>query len=369
MIQKSFVQVASIAISFFLLLLWTSSCSTSTVLNPTIEEEEVDPPTPTPPVVDSDEAKETIAFYNVENLFDTVDDPENGGDNEFLPTAPKQWTMERYIHKLNNIGKVIEGIGFPIIMGVSEVENGQVMEDLTKIEALADHPYSYVHEESPDHRGIDVGLLYQPAFFEVLEWETIEVDIPDPVIEDYTTRDILLVKGQMEATTIYIFVVHWPSRSGGTEKSEFRRIFVAEVLKDAIDQLQTTTPDASIIIMGDFNDEPTNRSIKEVLAVQAKGTTIDAQSLYNCTSTLDAAGEGSYNYQGNWQMIDQIITTGNLVQPDNPIQVTDFKVFKDEMLLFNHPNNGPTPDRTYGGDQYYGGFSDHLAVYVEIGRK
>jgi len=332
-----------------------------------MEEEEVETPTPTPPVTTTPPSSSTIAFYNVENLFDTVDDPQNGGDDEFLPTAEKAWTMDRYEHKLNNIGLVMKGMGYPIIMGVSEVENKKVLEDLAQIDSLKPYSYKVVHEESPDHRGIDVALLYQPAHFQVLETATYEVSIDDPVIQNYTTREILMVKGLVNQQPLYIFVNHWPSRSGGEAQSEFRRLTVAEVLKEKINELQTADPTAQIIIMGDFNDEPTNNSVQQVLGAKiANDTPPSPNSLYNSTTTLTEQGAGSYNYQGNWQMIDQIITTGNLLNADNPVHVTNFQVYKDDMLLFTHPDYGPTPDRTYGGDNYYGGFSDHLAVFVEL---
>ena len=365
--QKSFIFQPTLFI-FLVFLLIITSCDSTSPLTPTVEEEEVE--IPTPPVTTTPTSNSTIAFYNVENLFDTVDDPQNDGDNEFLPTAPKAWTMDRYEHKLNNIGLVMKGMGYPIIMGVSEVENKKVLEDLAKIESLKDYSYQVVHEESPDHRGIDVALLYQPEFFQVLETATYEVTIDDPQIQNYTTREILMVKGMVGNETLYVFVNHWPSRSGGEAKSEFRRITVAEVLKEKIEELQTMDSAAQVIIMGDFNDEPTNKSVQQVLGAKiSKETTTTPNVLYNCTTSLTAQGAGSYNYQGNWQMIDQIITTGNLSSTDNAIQVTNFQVYKDDMLLFTHPDYGPTPDRTYGGDNYYGGFSDHLAIYVELVKK
>ena len=358
-----------IIIPFVLLGICLVNCDETSPMNPPNIEEEVTP-TPTPetePETTSIPIQKTIAFYNVENLFDTIDDPENGGDDEFLPSAVKQWTVERYEHKLNNIAKVIEGMDFPIIMGLSEVENEKVVEDLTEVAILSDYQYEVVHEQSPDHRGIDVALIYQPSVFELLEWKTYQVDIPDERIANFTTRDILLVKGKIAESIIYVFVNHWPSRSGGAAATESRRTFVAAELRKAIEEVQESDPDAKIIIMGDLNDEPTNKSVAEVLQTKtSKNTPIITTDLYNCTSELDKAGEGSFNFQGDWQMIDQIISSGNLLNSEAPLSILDFQVYKDEELLFNHPSNGLTPDRTYGGDTYHGGFSDHLPIYIEV---
>jgi len=329
------------------------SCDETTPVNPPITEEEITP-TPTPPTSETETTtitvQKTIAFYNVENLFDTTDDPENGGDDEFLPSAPKKWTIERYEHKLNNIAKVIEGMNYPIVMGLSEVENEKVVKDLTEVALLTDYNYEVVHEQSPDHRGIDVALIYQPSAFELLEWKTYQVDIPDARIANFTTRDILLVKGKIAESVVYVFVNHWPSRSGGASATESRRTFVAAELRMAIEEVQES-----------------NKSVAEVLQTKtSKNTSIIATDLYNCTSELDEAGEGSFNFQGDWQMIDQIISSGNLLNSEAPLSIFDFQVYDNEELLFNHPSNGPTPDRTYGGDTYHGGFSDHLPIYIAI---
>ncbi len=348
----------------FTLVIFINCDSSSPTLPTPVEEEEI-PVTPTTPIPSiTDQA--SIAFYNVENLFDTVDDPSNASDNEFLPAASKAWTTERYEHKLDNIGKVIQGINYPWVLGLAEVENRKVLEDLVNSERLSDQSYQIVHEDSPDHRGIDVALLYQADQFEVVEWSTHSVQIDDPNINNFTTRDILLVKGILKNTTTYLFVNHWPSRSGGTSQTEFRRITVATRLKELVATIQADDPSAHLIIMGDFNDEPTNKSLSEILGVQTDNNNLEAAQLYNCTSLLDKNGEGSYNYQGNWQMLDQIIVSANLLDDNNALQVDNFHVYKAEDLLFTHPEYGVSPDRTYGGDNYYGGYSDHLPIFVEL---
>lgn len=351
---------------FFLgVLVFLISCDSSSPTLPTMEEEEM-PTTPTPTTPDPITDKSTVAFYNVENLFDTEDDPNNPRDNEFLPSASKAWTQERYVEKLNNIGSVLKGINYPILIGLSEVENRKVLEDLISIDILSDQAYQIVHEDSPDYRGIDVALLYQSDEFAVENWESFEVSINDPTIDNFTTRDILQVKGTWKNTPLYVLINHWPSRSGGVAQTEFRRVTVAEKLKEIITNIQQEDAAARIIIMGDFNDEPTNKSIQEILPAQVNKTPLEAQLLYNCTSELDDRGEGSYNYQGNWQMLDQIIVSGSLLDKNASPFVENFQVYKADDLLFNHPEYGVSPDRTYGGDNYYGGYSDHLPVFVEI---
>jgi len=341
------------------------NCDSSSPTLPTPVEEEEMPTTPSTTISPTTD-KSTIAFYNVENLFDTVDDPSNASDDEFLPSSSKAWSTHRYGHKLNNIGKVIQGMNYPILLGLAEVENRRVLEDLVNNERLNDQSYQIVHEDSPDHRGIDVALLYQSDQFEVEEWTTHSVEIDDPNINNFTTRDILRVKGILMNTTTYLFINHWPSRSGGTNQTEFRRITVATRLNELVETTLATDPSAHIIIMGDFNDEPTNKSISEVLGVQTDRSNLESAQLYNCTSPLDINGEGSYNYQGNWQMLDQIIVSTNLLESNSGYRIDNFQIYKAEDMLFTHAEYGLSPDRTYGGDNYYGGYSDHLPIFVEV---
>ncbi len=351
--------------SLFLILI---SCS---------QEETVDvtptPPIVTPPPTDTiDNPTETaifrIGYYNVENLFDTVDDANNPKDDEFLPNAPKQWTEERYQTKLRNIGLVMQGIEFPDLMGFSEVENKTVLEDLVNSELLKAEGYEIVHIDGPDFRGIDNALLYKKSAFTVLEIEAIEVQLPPAVSEFSTTRDILMVKGDLGGETIYVFVNHWPSRSGGEAATSGKREFAAAVLREAIDEILATEPAANIIALGDFNDEPNNVSLLNALKVNnQKTTTVADNALYNCTIPVLEANRGTLFFDGNWQVFDQILVSGQLLD-DVGIKALDYVVYDDESVLFNHPTDGLRPDRTYGGDVYFGGFSDHLAVLLELSK-
>lgn len=348
----------------FSIFLFLISCNKEepVVITPT-------PPIETPPTTTPDtptqRADFRIGFYNVENLFDIVDDANNPKDDEFLPSAAKQWTDERYQAKLNNIGLVMQGIEFPELMGFAEVENKTVLEDLANSDLLKAEAYDIVHVDGPDFRGIDNGLLYKKSVFTVLETASIEVRLPASVSEFSTTRDILMVKGMLGEEFVYIFVNHWPSRSGGVAATTRKREYAASVLRDAIDAILAGEPTANIIALGDFNDEPNNASL--VNSLQVKNQKADlTNDLYNCTIPTLAAGKGSYFFDGNWQMIDQILVSGQLLDDNGKIKAANYFVYDDESVMFNHSTDGLRPNRTYGGNEYFGGFSDHLAVYLEI---
>ena len=323
------------------------------------------PPTTTPENPPPTTENFNIGFYNVENFFDTEDDVTNENDDEFLPNAAKEWTTTRYQEKISNIGLVMEGIEFPMLMGLCEVENKQVLEDLVASDKLQDQDYGIIHFDSPDFRGIDVALLYKQAAFTILATEAIEVILPTSVSPFSTTRDILLVKGSYQEEIVYIFVNHWPSRSGGVEATSGKREFAAAVLRAEIEEILAIEPTANIIALGDFNDEPMNESMQNVLMANlAKPTTVDNQ-LYNCAALIMDENVGSFFFD-EWQMLDQAVVSGQLLDDTGKMKVVDFHIFNDPLVLFDHPTDGPRPNRTYGGDEYFGGFSDHLAIYLEV---
>ncbi len=309
-----------------------------------------------------------IAFYNVENLFDIYDD-RGKSDEEFMPESKKKWTAKRYNKKLNDLTKVFSALEFPSLIGLCEVENKRVLEDLTKTEGMGSHGYEVVHFESPDFRGIDNALLYKSADFKVLDAQHYPINFPAKIVEDYTTRDILHVKGMFKnAHTIHLFVNHWPSRRGGLKESEPKRLFVAEQLKKQIDRVLKQEPDANIIVMGDFNDEPDNKSINKTLgALSPIGlTNVMNNVLYNCSYELDQEGLGTYNYRGNWNMLDQFIVSGTLLSKNAKLQTGSAMIFKADWLNYIDKKKGPTPNKTYGGPNYYGGYSDHYPIYMEL---
>lgn len=304
-----------------------------------------------------------IAFYNVENLFDTVDDPTP--DDDFTPDGRQRWTSERYDKKIKDIAKVVEAMGLPSIMGFCEVEHKQVVADILQQAPLSSVDYEIAHFESSDYRGIDVALIYDTKRFKLIESKAIPVDIPDEIEPDYTTRDFLYVKGKFKGEVLHIFVNHWPSRRGGLRQSEPKRLFVAKELRKQLDAVFAADKHANIVLMGDFNDETTNESIRRVLQAQPMDKVKQATQLYNCFSEIDAAAEGSYNYKGNWNMLDQIIVSTPLMDGKG-WEVQNPTVFKASWMIYKSDRNGNVPNRTYGGPNYYGGISDHFPVYVDL---
>ncbi len=304
--------------------------------------------------------KATIAFYNVENLFDTIDDPAIN-DEEFLPTAEKQWNTERYNKKLHDIARVLGSINkeeLPEIIGVCEIENRRVLEDLIKAEPLAKGNYQIVHIDSPDKRGIDVGLLYRKDEFQVLSQEALLVD------PGFETRDILHVYGKLDNDKVHLFVNHWPSRWGGMEKSEPNRLVAAQILKNKVDELLADDPEAKIIIMGDMNDEPTNKSLAQVLNAKAPNSKAE---LYNLMIPLKEENKGSYNYRDNWNMLDNLVVSAAVLHGHGLVVNDQLGViFHEPWMEYHNKNGNMAPNRTYGGPNYYGGISDHFPVYMQL---
>ncbi len=304
--------------------------------------------------------KATIVFYNLENLFDTIDDPAID-DEEFLPEADKHWNTERYEKKLQDIAQVIAAINteeLPELIGVCEIENQAVLHDLVEEEPLADGNYQIVHIDSPDKRGIDVGLLYRKGEFKVLEEEAILVD------PGFETRDILHVFGKLGKDKVHVFVNHWPSRWGGLEKSQPNRIVAAQTLKNKVDEILKDNAKAKIIIIGDMNDEPDNKSLAKVLDAQTPDSKAD---LYNLMIPLDEQNLGSYNYRGDWNMIDNIVVSASVLHGEGFVANNQLgQVFHQPWMEYHNKSAQMSPNRTYGGPNYYGGISDHFPVFLQL---
>ncbi len=312
-----------------------------------------------------------IMFYNVENLFDLSDDPDKM-DEEFTPEAEKAWDEEKYSKKLGDIAGVIQAAwkkDLPDVIGLCEVENKKVINDLLEVRALRKGDYGIVHYESPDSRGIDCALLYRKEAFRVTGSKPVSVIFPFDSTE--TTRDILYVEGMTgNGEKLYLFVNHWSSRSAGQRETEPKRIFCAVTLRKQVDAILNREPGAKIIIMGDFNDEPTNRSIFEMLLANNKRKNAGGRELYNLMYDLHNTGnEGTYNYQGTWNMLDQFMVTRSLLT-DRQGWHTGYdsaRILKEDfMLYYNEEYRQYVPDRTYGGPVYYGGISDHLPICVTL---
>ena len=316
--------------------------------------------TPSSPKTNS----ERVAFYNVENLFDLIDDP-NKRDEDFTPDGKQNWTAERKQTKLEKLNQVFEGMEYPSLIGLCEVENDNILTQLTELDIVKKQNYRFIHFESPDIRGIDVALLYKKGKFKPMNSKAIRIDIPSEIEKDYTTRDILYVKGNInKKTLLHIFINHWPSRRGGQEASEAKRVYVAQQLRKSIDSLYDINADANVIIMGDFNDEPDNKSITSVLKAVGPSSDSIPGALVNYAVPLDLENKGSYNYRGKWNMLDQIIVSTAVHK--NMIKEKSQHIFDADWLMFDHNKYGKIPNRTYGGPNYYGGYSDHLAVYLEL---
>lgn len=305
----------------------------------------------------------TIGFYNLENLFDTHDDP-NTLDDDFTPNGFKKWSLKRYKRKLYKLAKTIAEVGDeatkrpPVLMGIAEVENREVVEDLIGAEALRDINYGYVHYDSPDERGIDTGLIYHKDYFVVLHSEPITLMIFEENGVRDTTRDILYVKGLLNKEEVHIFVNHWPSRRDGDRETSFKRVQAAETILDFMKGIETEIENPNYIVMGDFNDGPNDESIKRLM---------QSEKLYNPMEKLLTPERGSANYKKSWMLFDQILVSHNFFNYQKGTHSFAHANIFDESFLteFKGKYKG-TPYRTYVGRKYIGGYSDHFPVYIQL---
>jgi len=316
-----------------------------------------------------------IMFYNTENLFDPADDP-NKADEEFTPEGSRNWSEARFKQKLSNIYKVIVAIGewdLPDLVGLSEVENRNCLESLLNYTPLYKSDYKIIHYESPDARGIDVALLYRTSSFTPISHRPIRITWPKE-IGSGTTRDILYTWGVTnEGDTLHVFVNHWPSRWGGQMETEDKRMFVAKLLKNTTDSIFDIHPNAKIVIMGDLNDYPTDRSLVESLKANTSFDNIKSDKLYNLSYYLQEVEKlGTHKYNGQWGVLDQIVVSGALLDTTSNFFTTtkDAHIFNADFLLENDDKyTGKRVNRTYIGFKFHGGYSDHLPTYLDIKRK
>lgn len=363
----------------------------------------------------------TVAFYNIENLFDTeissgyIDgtlpytDPnyhisivaadvskydtvsfrsrytyENIEgkkiirplilQDEFSPSGKKVWTKERYNQKLKNVSEVISQLGktetqsAPVIVGLCEIENREVVEDMVNQPALKSYNYGVAHFNSFDARGVDVALIYQKGRFKITNAKPYVIEIyNDDGTRDYT-RDILRVTGLLDGEEITFLVNHWPSRRGGEKASQPRREKAAEVMKGIFDEIRAENPNAKIISLGDFNDDPVSPSIKKTLGAKGDKEKVQDSDIFNLMEAKYRKGMGTLAYRDSWNLFDQIFATGTLIE--NKKEYSSYKIYKTEIFS---PDYLVTPEgqykgypfRMYGGDTYYpNGYSDHFPVYT-----
>ena len=308
-------------------------------------------------------------FYNTENLFHPSDDS-IAMDEDFTPSGPYHWTYSRYYAKINKIGKLFVAIGegcLPALIGLCEIENRKVLEDILKKSVMKYHSYKIIHKESPDRRGIDVAILYDPEQFMPLSYDFLNIE--EVPTENLKTREILYVSGMFHNEALcHVFVNHWPSRRGGQSASEYKRILAAQRLRKEIDSLLILDPDSNIIIMGDLNDEPLDVAVRKVLKSAGPESLDSGHYLVNLMFPMQKKGLGTH-YRVNTiteaAVLDQILVSTSIFKGENGIKLFDDQAHIYRNVFLINKKNG-RPLRTYQGLKYLGGFSDHLPVYTDF---
>jgi hypothetical protein len=314
-----------------------------------------------------------IAFYNVENLFDTINDPAIN-DEEYTPEGATRWNTKKYLQKLDRLSEAIVGIGTDFtpdgaaVLGLSEIENRQVIEDLVAMPRLKDRNYQVIHYDSPDRRGVDVGLIYQPKYFTPTGSKSYRLYIDG--MPNFYTRDQLLVSGKFDGEEMHFIVGHWPSRRGGEKRSLHLRVAAAELSRHITDSLLSINPDAKIVVMGDLNDNPTNKSITEGLSAKGSLKDLKPGDLYNPMYSLYKKGIGSNAWRDTWSLFDQLIVSQGLLGDDySTYKFRTARVYyKVEMTQRSGRFKG-YPWRTYVGGEFHGGYSDHFPSYIIVAKE
>ena len=299
----------------------------------------------------------SIAFYNLENLFDPLEN-EKTLDKDFTPNGIYNWDDHKYQQKINNLSLIISKIGLtrsetpPVLIGVCEVENESCLEDMVQSEPLKNFDYGFIFHKSPDHRGINVALLYQKRHFRFIENKAISVNFKNQ-IESEGTRDILHVKGLLFGKQIHLILNHWPSRSDGTQKTDHKRISASQEVQKIINEIKTSDQLAKIIIMGDFNDEPSSGSLAPYLK----------QGFTNPMLQFQKLKKGSVKYKGKWIMFDQILFNNNLKEAEW-FDYQSAQIYVEPSLIQKSGRHRGSPKRTFVGSYYVGGYSDHFPVFI-----
>ncbi len=309
-----------------------------------------------------------IAFYNLENLYDAVKDS-SINDDEFTPKGANTWTEAKYQQKIKNMARAIRAIGSPssnlgpIALGVAEIENRRVLEDLTRDPQLRELGLKIIHHDSPDRRGVDVGFLYNPEFFTPYRDQAYSFHLPEN--PGFKTRDQLLISGTIAGDTVHIIVNHWPSRYGN--KSSGLREFAAGITKGICDSLYRENPEAKIIIMGDLNDDPKDKSVKDVLQAKKNPQDVPTQGLFNTMWKFYDKGIGSLGYQGQWNLFDQIIISRPLLDNKNKgLRFVKAEIFNRDFLVQQEGRNKGYPHRTFSGGVFINGYSDHFPTLIYL---
>lgn len=316
-----------------------------------------------------------IGFYNLENFYDTVNNPKVN-DEEFLPGGERHYNTHIFLDKVGRLSTVIAQMGTDVnpdgvaLLGVAEVENDTVLNILVKHPNIKSRNLKFVHYDSPDARGVDVALLYNPKYFKPLYSKPLFVQLPGGSKESFFTRDILYVKGLMDGDTVHVFVNHWPSRLGGEERSAPARAAAAQVAKSTIDSLMAVNPLAKIVLMGDLNDDPTSPSVAKVLGAKGKVNDIKEKGLFNPWVDFYKRGIGTLAYQDAWGLFDQvIISKGWLDKAQAGYHFYKATIYNKEFLVQQTGRYKGYGKRTWDGMTYNYGYSDHFPVYVTMLKK
>ncbi len=316
-----------------------------------------------------------VGFYNLENLYDTVNNP-NVDDEEFLPESDRQYNSTIYFDKLNRLSDVVSQMGTDVtpdglaLLGVAEIENDTVLTDLTKTDKLKSRKWKFVHYNSPDKRGVDVALFYHPKYFKVLHSEPLFVQLPGGSKDSYFTRDILYVKGLLDGDTVHVFVNHWPSRSGGEERSIPARAAAAATAKRSIDSLMAINPSSKVILMGDLNDDPVSPSLTKVIGSKGDAKEVKPNEMYNPWVDMYKKGLGTSPYQDAWGLFDQVLCSGAwLNKEQSGYHYFKQVLFNREFMIQKTGKWRGYSKRTWDGITYNYGYSDHFPVYLMMLKK
>ena len=317
-----------------------------------------------------------VVFYNLENLFDIYNDPETH-DDEFTPQGVKQWNQIRYEKKLWNMERVLFDIAaiqkdYPIVIGVSEIENRKVLDDLVSQPKLRGANYRICHYDSPDARGVDVAFLYRSDVFKLEGSDNIKLHVEG--LPNFRTRDLVVMWGTIEGEPFYFLVSHWPSRLGGKEASQFKRDACAKQIREIKDSLLAENPATKVIIMGDLNDDATDDSIVEVMGAKGDVNQLQKGDFFNPFNEMLRAGLGTLAYQDEWNLFDNICVTENLVNAEKgKLHIIKGKkfygnIFTRPYMLQLEGQYKNYPLRTFVSNNFQDGYSDHFPVYIYIGK-
>ncbi len=316
-----------------------------------------------------------IGFYNLENLYDTVNNP-MVSDEEFLPDGERHYNTRIYLDKIDRLSSVIAQMGTDInpdglaILGVAEVENDTVMNSLVNHPNIKNRNLKFVHYDSPDARGVDVAMIYNPKYFKPLYSAPLFVKLPGGSKDSYFTRDVLYVKGLLDGDTIHVFVNHWPSRVGGEERSIPARAAAAQVGKHTIDSIMAINPKSKIVLMGDLNDDPTSPSVAKTLGAKGKPNDVKEKGLYNPWVDFYKKGIGTLAYQDAWGLFDQVIISKPWLDKEQQGYYFNRAVIYNKEFLVQHTGKFKGyGKRTWDGLTYNYGYSDHFPVYVIMLKK